>query len=122
MTQTTSPALFTPIGDVIVQLTGAPEDENRLAAASAIAEVYGAHLIGVHLHLLPDILDVTDPMQSATIRELLEASDREADKAFKLLEPRLEALPGSHELLQLHGLAVDVAKDLAAIARSADLF
>ena len=111
-----------PIGDVIVQLTGSPEDENRLAVASEIGEGFGAHLIGVHLHVLPDILDITDPMRSATIRELLEASDREADEAFKSLQPQLDALPGSHELLRLHGLAVDVAKDLAAITRSADLF
>jgi nucleotide-binding universal stress UspA family protein len=61
-------------------------------------------------------------MQSATMRELLEASDQEADRAFKSLSPRLEALPGSHELLRLHGLAVDVAKDLASLTRNADLF
>lgn len=119
---TKTPAQFTPIGDLIVQLTGSPEDENRLAVASDLAESFGAHLIGVHLHVLPDILDITDPMQSATIRELLEASDQEADRAFKSLAPRFEALPGSHEVVRLHGLAADVAKDLASITRNADVF
>lgn len=110
------------IGDIVVQLTGSPEDEYRLAIAGKIAQDFRSHLIGVHLHLLPDILDITDPMESATIRELLEASDREADRNFSALEARLERQPGSHELRRLHGLPADVGKDLAAIGRSADLF
>ena len=122
MTKTTAPSSFAPIGDLVVQLTGSPEDENRLAVASEIAEAFDAHIVGVHLHVLPDILDITDPMQSATIRELLEASDQEADRAFKSLGLRLEALRASHELVRLHGLAADVAMDLASITRNADMF
>jgi nucleotide-binding universal stress UspA family protein len=110
------------IRDLVVQLTGSSEDQHRLAMATAIAEAFDAHVIGVHLHVLPDILDITDPVQSATIRTMLEASDQEADKAFEKLKATMSATKMPSELVRLHGLAADVGTDLAAIARTADLF
>lgn len=111
-----------PIKDLVVQLTGSAEDEHRLAMAKSIAQTFDAHIIGVHVHLLPDILDITDPTQSATIRTLLETSDQDADRSFKALEARFAQLRVSHELRRLHGFAADVGLDLATIARTADLF
>lgn len=108
--------------DLIVQLTGSAEDEARLAVATRIAETFGAHLIGVHLHTLPDVLEITDPLQSGTIRNLLDASDREADRTFEIAARRFDAITASHELRRLHGMAVDLGTDLAAMARAADLF
>lgn len=112
----------TLIKDLVVQLTGSAEDEHRLAMAKGIAQSFDAHIIGVHMHLLPDILDITDPAQSATIRTLLETSDQAADRSFKIAETRFAQLPVSHELRRLHGLAADIGSDLAAIARNADMF
>jgi nucleotide-binding universal stress UspA family protein len=118
------PSLTAPraIYDIVVQLTGSSEDEARLAMAAALAEPSGAHIIGVHLHVLPDILDITDPARSAAARTLLEKSDREADTAFGALETRVSALQASHELRRVHGLAPDVGAELTMIARAADLF
>ncbi|HWU32310.1 MAG TPA: hypothetical protein VN108_05515, partial [Marmoricola sp.] len=125
MAQTTtagSDVVDTPIRDVVVQLTGSGEDEHRLAVATAVAEGFGAHLIGAHLHVLPDILDITDPVQSGTIRTLLETSEHEADLAFESLMSRFAQLHVSHELRRLHGFSAELGLDLAAMARSADLF
>lgn len=121
MPQKSNPARSS-IRDLVVQLTGSREDEHRLAMATAIAGAFDVHIIGVHLHVLPDILDITDPVQSATIRTMLEASDREADKAFERLKATMSTLKVPSELKRLHGLAADVGADLAAIARTADLF
>jgi nucleotide-binding universal stress UspA family protein len=110
------------IKDLVVQLTGSTEDEHRLAVATAVAETFDAHLIGVHLHALPDILDITDPMQSGTIRTLLETSEQEADRTFQGLTARFAQLQVSHELRRLHGFSSDLGLDLASLARSADLF
>ena len=120
--RSTSKSASTAVRDLVVQLTGSSEDEPRLAMATAIAQAHNAHLIGVHLHILPDILDITDPVQSATIRSILETSDREADKAFERLKATMSGLKVSHELLRLHGLAANAGADLAAVARAADLF
>lgn len=110
------------IRDLVVQLTGSPEDDHRLAFATSIAETFGAQIIGVHLHLLPDILDITDPMQSATIRSMLEASDREADKGFERLKAKTSNLKVLVDLRRVHGLAADAGTDLAHLARTTDLF
>jgi nucleotide-binding universal stress UspA family protein len=117
-----SPGSIGGYRDLVVQLTGSSEDEARLALAEAVATTFGTHIIGVHLHVLPDILDITDPLRSSTVRTLLETSEREADAAFGRLESRLSKLTASHELRRLHGLAPDVAVELAQVARLADLF
>ena len=80
------------VRDLIVQLTGSPEDEARLAVALSIADDLGTHGIGVHLHQLPDILDITDPVQSVEIRNILEASDREADRMVEWLSAAPRAM------------------------------
>jgi nucleotide-binding universal stress UspA family protein len=117
-TAVTKPA----IADVVVQLTGSEEDRNRLAVASDIGAGFGAHVIGVHLHLLPDILEITDPAQSATIRSLLDASEQKADHDFKALEQQFVTLDVSAELRRCHGFPADAGRTLAGLARGADLF
>ena len=110
------------IRDLVVQLTGSAEDEARLAVALNIADDFGTHVIGVHLHQLPDVLDTTDPVQSVEIRNILEASDREADRTFELTKKRFSSMQVSHELHRLHGFAANLGSELAAMARAADLF
>lgn len=108
--------------DLVVQLTGSEEDKHRMTVATAIARTFGAHLIGAHLHVLPDILDITDPVQSGTIRTLLERSEQEANGNFDILTSEFAHLPVSHELRRLHGFSAELGLDLAALARGADLF
>lgn len=120
--RTTRKPASSAIRDLVVQLTGSHEDDQRLAMATSIAEAFDAHIIAVHLHVLPDILDITDPLQSGTIRTLLETSDQEADQAHEKLKVRMSTLKVSNELRRVHGLAADAGADLADIARAADLF
>lgn len=108
--------------DLIVQLTGSPEDEARLSVATQLALDFDAHLIGVHLNTLPDILDITDPQQSGTIRSLLEASEKEADRTYAITAQKFDSMTVSHELRRLHGMAAELGQALATMARSADLF
>lgn len=110
------------IRDLVVQLTGSDEDGPRLQVAGTLAGLFESHIVGVHLHTLPDILDITDPARSGAIRSLLESSERQADASYRQTEAALQQMAGSHELRRLHGLAKDLGHDLAAIARTADLF
>jgi nucleotide-binding universal stress UspA family protein len=110
------------IRDIVVQLTGSSEDDFRLSAAVRIAEQFDAHLLGAHLQQLPEILDIANPAQSATVRELLDESERESDKSFRSLAARFAELKVSNELKRLHGLSNMLGNDLAQIARTADLF
>ena len=110
------------IADMVVQLTGSDEDANRIAIATDIANRFGAHVIGVYLHLIPDVLELTDPTQSAVIRSLLDASEQKADGDFKALEARFASLEVSNELRRCHGFLAEAGRTLAGLARSADLF
>ncbi|HWA42079.1 MAG TPA: universal stress protein [Hypericibacter adhaerens] len=124
MTDTPAPSSVAsaPIRDILVQLTGSDEDDGRLQMAAAVAGAFGAHIVAAHVHILPDILEITDPARSAMVRTLLENSDREADAAVDRLQARLAALGMPHHLVRLHGLAADIGAELAAMARAADLF
>lgn len=110
------------IRDIIVQLTGSSEDEFRLDAAVRIAKEFDAHLIGAHLQQLPEILDIANPAHSATVRELLEESEREADRSFRSVSARFADLKVSNELRRFHGLSDMLGSDLAQLARTADVF
>jgi nucleotide-binding universal stress UspA family protein len=110
------------IKDIAVQLTGSEEDDVRLSFAQVIASHFDAHLLGVHLHTLPDILASTEPRLSGYIQTLLEESNAAADRAQEGLKGKLSRLNGSTELRRLHGLAAGVGGDLARIAREVDLF
>lgn len=116
------PSKRAPIRDIVVQLTGSPEDEFRLNVAIKIAEEFDAHLVGAHLQQLPEILEIANPAQSATVRELLDESEREADRSFRTLSTRFSELRVANELKRLHGLGDMLGQDLAQLARTADLF
>jgi nucleotide-binding universal stress UspA family protein len=110
------------IKDIVVQLTGSDEDDVRLLFAREIATAHNAHLIGVHLHLLPDLLEVGEPTRSSYVQGLLEESEAAANAAFVKLEATFSQLECLHELRRLHGLASGIGGELATIARTADLF
>lgn len=108
--------------DIVVQLTGSDEDGVRLLFAQSLGSRTAAHLVGVHLHTLPDILDITDPTRSAYIQSLLEESNAVYDQAHERLKGQLSKLHGSTELRRVHGMTVDVGAELARLARQVDLF
>lgn len=107
--------------DLVVHLTGSAEDDVRLAFAEAVATQFDAHLIGVHLHVLPEILAISEP-GSVYVQTLLEDSEAEGERGYQSLVPRFAALKISHELRRLHGLTAQVSVDLTRIARDVDLF
>lgn len=110
------------IKDIVVQLTGSDEDSVRLAHAEAMAAQFESCLIGVHLHILPRILDIADPSRSAFVQDLLEQSNAAAQASFDAVTDRFSHLAISHELRRLHGLPATIAADLMRAAREADLF
>ena len=110
------------IKDMLVQLTGSEEDDVRLSFAHAIASTFDARLVGVHIHTLPEVLDITEPTRSAYIQTLLEESNAAANKAQTGLEARFAEFRHPADLLQLHGMAASVASELTRLARGVDLF
>jgi nucleotide-binding universal stress UspA family protein len=110
------------IKDLVVQLTGSAEDAVRLAYAEEIAAQFQSHLIGVHLHTLPNLLDIADPSRSGFVQDLLEQSNAQAEQSFAALTERFAQLRASHELRRLHGLPASIGVDLVRTAREADLF
>lgn len=110
------------IKDIVVHLTGSPEDDVRLAFADAVAQNFDAHLTGLQVHILPEVLSITDPSGSAFLRELIEQSDKDADKVTSRLTEKLAALGPHAELRRLDVFPGEIGNALAAEARVADLF
>lgn len=108
--------------DILVQATGSPEDAVRLSYANAIAARFDAALTCAHLHALPEVLDITDPLRSALVRSLLEESNARASAEFASLQATMNGFTRPATLLQLHGMLADVASELTRLARVADLF
>lgn len=108
--------------DVVVHLTGSSEDAMRLAYAASLAAAFDAHLTGLQVHVLPEILSITDPSGSAFLRELIDQSNKEADAVTARLTERLAALGSHAELRRLDLFPGEIGPALAAEARTADLF
>jgi len=110
------------IKDIVVHLTGSPEDAIRLDYAAGLARLCTAHLTGLQVHALPEVLSITDPSGSVFLRELIEQSDKEADVVTARLSEKLAAIGPNAELRRLDVFPGEIAETLAAEARVADLF
>jgi nucleotide-binding universal stress UspA family protein len=110
------------IKDIVVHLTGSEEDNVRLAFAEPIARSFDAHLTGLQVHSMPEIIGYTDPSGSAFLQQLLEESHKRADEVTAKLNKKLADVDFSRELRRLDVLPGRVGKELAAEARTADLF
>ncbi|RYE86163.1 MAG: universal stress protein [Hyphomicrobiales bacterium] len=110
------------IKDIVVHLTGSPEDAVRLAYADAVAQTFSAHLTGLQVHVLPELLSYTDPSGSAFLRELIAHSDKEADEVTARLTENLAGLGPHTELRRLDVYPGEIGPALADQARVADLF
>ena len=71
------------IKDIVVQITGSNEDKVRLAYAEAIARTFEAHLIGLQIHQLPELIAYTDPTGSAFLQTLIKESTEQAEVITK---------------------------------------
>ncbi|HHY51148.1 MAG TPA: universal stress protein [Alphaproteobacteria bacterium] len=110
------------IKDIVVHLTGSEEDAVRLAYAAPIARTLDAHLTGLQVHNLPEVIAITDPTGSAFLQELLKESHKRADAVAESLKARLAQIGLPHELRRLDVYPGRAGAALAAEARTSDLF
>lgn len=110
------------IKDIVVQLTGSNEDDVRLAFAEPIARAFTAHLTGVQVHSMPEVLGYTDPSGSSFLQQLMAESHKRADAVTEQLRMRFASFDISREVRRLDVLPGRVGAELAAEARTADLF
>ncbi len=110
------------IRDIAVHLTGSEEDTVRLAYAGAMAGLFDAHLKGLQVNVIPEIISITDPSGSAYLQTLIAESTARADAAAARLRERLAQIGPSTELRRLDVYPGAVGKALAAEARTSDLF
>jgi len=110
------------IKDIVVHLTGSNEDRFRIGYAEAVAELFDAHLTGLQVHVLPELIEYSDPAGSGFLQTLLVESHEAAQKFHDSLAERFSALRVPHELRRLDVYPSTVGNELAAVARIADLF
>lgn len=109
------------IKDIVVHLTGSQEDEIRLAYAETISERFDAHLTGLYVHMLPEVVGA-DPAGMVGMDVWFEESNAQAKEAFTRLEARFERLGMPHDVRQLDVFSGTAGQALTAEARTADLF
>jgi len=110
------------IRDIVVHLTGSSEDTVRLDYANGLALLLGAHLTGMQVHAMPDILAITDPSGSSFLQQLIETSNKQADNVSARLREKLAAFGPHAELRRLDLFPDQVGRSLASEVRVADLF
>ncbi|KQW75586.1 hypothetical protein ASC89_21840 [Devosia sp. Root413D1] len=110
------------IKDIVVHLTGSPEDAVRLSFAQTVAQSLEARVTGLQVHALPDVIAITDPSGSAFLQALLGESSKAADKVTAALRPQIAKLGEFTELRRLDVFPGQVGGALAAEARTSDLF
>lgn len=110
------------IKDIAIHLTGSSEDTTRIAHAAGLARTLDAHLTGIYLHQLPDVLAITDPSGSAFLQRLVEQSVAQAEARTEALDATFRQLGLTYELRRLDVYPRQVGSLLASEARQSDLF
>lgn len=110
------------IKDIVVHLTGSEEDKVRIAHAAPIAESFDAHLTGLQVHTLPELIAITDPVASTYLQTLLAESHARAQKVTDALADAFASISVPHDLRRLDVYPSTIGNTLAAEARTADLF
>lgn len=110
------------IKDIVVHLTGSEEDKVRIAYAAPIAEFFDAHLTGLQVHALPELIAITDPVASTYLQTVLAESHARAQKVTDSLAEAFAPISVPHELRRLDVYPNSIGSTLAAEARTADLF
>lgn len=110
------------IKDIAVHLTGSSEDTIRIAHAAGIARTLDAHLMGIYLHQMPDVLSITDPSGSAFLQTLVEQSVAQAEATTESLDCDFRQLGLTYEIRRLDVYPRQVGQVLSREARQSDLF
>lgn len=112
------------IKDVMVYLDGSPIDEVRLATGSALAELFQAHLTGLFLNILPDVVPPMEPPDvgaqlSATLMQ--QARDL-GDRNEAMIAERLALFDGPAAIRRFDIFTDQIGALAAREARSVDTF
>jgi len=108
--------------DILVHLTGSTEDEVRLTYAEALAQRFDAHLTGMLMHEVPELIATPDPYGVAAMSAWIDESAARADEAEKRLATRFERLAVPNQISRIDAYRRGTGPMLAAEARTADLF
>jgi len=109
------------IKDIAVHLTGSEEDEVRLAYAEAISERFEAHLTGLYVHMLPEVVGAVST-NMVGLEAWFEESNAQAGETFERLERRFDRLSMPHEVRRFDVVSGTAGEALSGEARTVDLF
>lgn len=107
--------------DIVVHLTGSVEDEVRLAYAETVGERFEAHLTGLYVHVLPEVVGAYSGGMVGMDVWYEQSNDR-AKETLQRLAERFQRLRLPNDVRQLDVLSGTAGQALAAEARTADLF
>jgi nucleotide-binding universal stress UspA family protein len=110
------------IKDIVVPLAGTADDEPRLVWAEAVAASFDGHVTGLQIHPMPEVIAITDPTGSAFLQSLLAESDAAARALAATLGERLRRLAVRNSLRRLDVYQANAGSEVAAAARTADVF
>jgi nucleotide-binding universal stress UspA family protein len=109
--------------DIVVHLTGSDEDEVRISYAEIVSERYEAHLRGLYVYSMPEVVTADPSMViMPAISSLYDEYAAQAEKNLKRLKERFSRLTMPHDVQQLDVLSGGVGQLLATKARASDLF
>ena len=108
--------------DIAIHLTGSEEDATRISHSATIARSFDAHLTGLQVHEMPEVLAMTDPAGSAFLQELIAESVERAKTATSRLKAQFERIGLNHEMRRLDVYPGQVGHVLATEVRLSDLF
>lgn len=110
------------IKDIVIHLSGEDEDRVRITHAVRVAELFDAHITGLQVHVLPELIGITDPVDSGYLQTLLAESHARAQKVTDALGEQLKATAIPFELRRLDVYPSIVGSSLAEETRTSDLF
>jgi nucleotide-binding universal stress UspA family protein len=111
--------------DIAIHLTGSEADQRRIDYAATIARMFDAHLSGLQVHQMPEVLAITDPTGSAYLQDLILQSADHAAEVGTSLRTALAATALRHNLTRLDaypGTAGDALADRTRLSEEAVLF
>jgi len=110
------------IRDIAIHLTGSNEDQIRIEHAATLGRALDAHLTGLQVREMPEVLAITDPSGSGYLQELIADSVARAATTSDKLRQLLAATGLNHELRRLDLFQRQIASALASEVRLCDLF
>ncbi|QYO78313.1 universal stress protein [Devosia salina] len=110
------------IKDIVVHLTGSSEDKFRLDCAEKLAGRFDAHLTGLLVHIEPEIVAMPEAGYADVLQSLVAEALEKTEQRRAILAKRFSEMVVPGDLRVVSGLRGTVGDELAAEARTSDLF